>query len=302
MNVAHLSDLHLREQGDAIHFARLLDRVAARHPDHLVISGDLLDRWDVRLLHQALDALDARGFLCPARLTVIHGNHDLASGGGHPRRPADLWRLLLRSWDPPPLLRRRRTAFYDLINERAGTAIAQAPPFAKPLGDGARLTCLDTVPLRWLPGSFHQGDFIIHHAQGGMDAAQLAWLAAQPPAALHVLVVHHYPLAVVPFRFDWRRYLNRPGGGFLSGMNIVVPMEIPSDERKAFWEALARAKVRLVLCGHVHRARLERQDGISVGLNGQSGAEWAGRTAAYYQISGEQVTVEHESAASVGSG
>ena len=47
------------------------------------------------------------------------------------------------------------------------------------------------------------------------------------------------------------------------------------------------ARVRLVLCGHLHRTRLEWRNGIAVGLNGQSGAEWAGRTIAYYDLARE---------------
>ena len=74
-------------------------------PITCVITGDLLDRWNPPLLERALDALGARGFLDPARVTIIHGNHDLPSSGGHPREQRDLLRLALRFWDPPPLLR-----------------------------------------------------------------------------------------------------------------------------------------------------------------------------------------------------
>jgi hypothetical protein len=62
-------------------------------------------------------------------------------------------------------------------------------------------------------------------------------------------------------------------------------MALPEPDRQAFWQAAAAAGVRLILCGHVHRAHLRWQDGIAVGLNGQSGAGWAGRTIAYYDLS-----------------
>ena len=64
-------------------------------------------------------------------------------------------------------------------------------------------------------------------------------------------------------------------------------MIIPAEAREQFWAAAAAAGTRLVLCGHVHRARLEWKDGIAVGLNGQSGAEWAGRTIASYDLARE---------------
>ncbi len=71
-------------------------------------------------------------------------------------------------------------------------------------------------------------------------------------------------------------------------------MAIEEPERERFWQAARDADVRLVLCGHVHRARLEWHNGIAVGLNGQSGAEWAGRTIAYYEVSERSVSMRSE--------
>ena len=67
--------------------------------------------------------------------------------------------------------------------------------------------------------------------------------------------------------------------------DVRVPMEIPESHRRELWNAATASGTRLVLCGHVHRTRLAWHDGIAVGLNGQSGADWAGRTIAYYDLS-----------------
>ena len=80
----------MRDAHDVIWLERQLDRIASRHVDHLAVTGDLLDRWSPSLLSRALDALQSRAWLHPERLTILHGNHDLASSGGHPRRGADL--------------------------------------------------------------------------------------------------------------------------------------------------------------------------------------------------------------------
>ena len=37
---------------------------------------------------------------------------------------------------------------------------------------------------------------------------------------------------------------------------------------------------------------LERRGNVAVGLNGQSGAEWAGHTIAFYRIDGRSVVAE----------
>jgi len=276
----HLSDLHLRDTRDLDVFARQLDRIVEQSPEHLAITGDLLDRWDVRLLEGALDVLGARGLLDPARLTILHGNHDLASSGGHPRRSSDLWRLAMRSWDPPPLISRRRRHFYEAIRQRAD-GIASPAPFEKTLPSGVRLAVLDTVPIPWRPLRIRGGTLTVRHAIGCVRPSELEWLRAQTGDGPLVLLIHHYPLDAPEFRWTPASRLRH----FLR--DVRVPMVIPVEGREQFWAAAAAARTRLVLCGHVHRARLDWKDGIAVGLNGQSGAYWAGHTIASYDLSRE---------------
>ena len=278
MLIAHLSDSHIRDAADLGAFERQLDRIAAGGPDHLVLSGDLLDRWNPRLLRRALDALAARGLLDPARTTIIHGNHDLGSSGGHPRSRRDLPRLVLRAWDLPPVIAARRRRFYDAIARRAA-GVAYRAPFAKDLG-AVSLAAIDTIPSPWLPIRIRGGRLEGRLGAGRVRAEDIDWLKQALPAGKPaLLVLHHYPLAVAPIRWNRR---------------FEVPMEIPAADRRRLWAAARDVGVRLVLCGHVHGARLDWHDGIAIGLQGQSGAAWAGRSIAWYQLDDRDVRMTLE--------
>ena len=294
MLIAHLSDLHLRDVDDVSWLDRQLTRIVAQNPVHLAVTGDLLDRWNPELLERALDAFGTHGLLDGERLTILHGNHDLASSGGHPRQNADLWRLVLRFWDPPPLLRRRRQQFYSSIGARAG-GIAERAPWVKTIANGVRLATIDTVPFPWRPILFDAGALVVRHAIGCSRRHEIEWLARQRDKAPLILLVHHYPLQAAPFTWKPDRNVGR-GLAVLSNVvrEVRVPMAIEEPERERFWQAARDAGVRLVLCGHVHRARLDWHDGMAVGLNGQSGAEWAGRTIAYYELGEGSVSMRSE--------
>lgn len=282
--IAHLSDLHLRQLDDVSWLDRQLTRIVARRPAHLAITGDLLDRWDPALLHHTIDTLDSHGLLDAERLTLLHGNHDLASSGGHPRQNADLLRLGLRFWDPPPLVRWRRRRFYAALGARA-QGIAQQPPWVKRLQSGVRIAVIDTVPIPWRPFVFERGAVTVQHAVGRVRPVEAEWLAKQRGDLPLVVLTHHYPLETPTFTWTPHGQRSRATDLLRTFVREVrVPMAIPAHDRERFWKGAHRGGVRLVLCGHVHRARLEWRDGIAVGLNGQSGAEWAGRTIAFYEL------------------
>ena len=301
MLLAHLSDLHLRDESDAVEFDRQLDCIAAEGCDHLVLTGDVIDRWDPPLLERALDALAARRLLDPAKFTIIHGNHDLASSGGHPRQRRDLWRLVLRFWDPPPLLRRRRARFYQAIAARCPGA-APVPPFTKTLKGEVTLAALDSVPFPWMPFTVGRDGVSLQHARGAIAARDTRWLAAQKSAGGLIVLIHHYPLEAGEFRWRYGRW-RRPDTAVvasafrrkiprLDNLTVAVPMDIADSDRQRFWQAIEACGAFAVLCGHVHRARLDSRGGVAVGLNGQSGADWAGRTIAFYRVEGHTLTAE----------
>ena len=265
MRLAHFGDHHLRGRDELPLLERQLARaVRESRVDHVILSGDLLDRWDPRLLREARALLASFDLLDPARLTLIHGNHDLASSGGWPRRRADILRMAARFWDPPPLLARRRARFTRLFEP-----VTAPLPFAKRIGDGSwRLLAVDSTPLPWVPFTVARRAVKLRTAVGAVTASDVRWLAALPPEP-SILVMHHYPLSTPPLLWNDGR--------------VIVPMHVtcPVDE---LFAAARRAGVKLVACGHVHRSWIERKDGIAVGLQGQSGAQWAHHPFTVYDV------------------
>jgi hypothetical protein len=162
------------------------------------------------------------------------------------------------------------------------------------LAAGLRIAVLDTVPFPWRPFTYRRGVIVVQHAIGCVNQQDAEWLAAQRGDTPLVVLVHHYPLAAV--QFTWKP--DRHGQRFAALQRFVrevhVPMAIPDPQRQQFWRGAQAAAARLVLCGHVHRTRLEWHEGIAVGLNGQSGAEWAGRTIAFYEIGTRSVQMRLE--------
>lgn len=156
-------------------------------------------------------------------------------------------------------------------------------PFEKVIAAGVRVAVIDSVPIPWRPLRLSGREITVQHAVGCIRPPQAAWLSRLPGDPVVIVLIHHYPLDVDAFSWNpdgWLRRVIR---------HVHVPMAISPGDRDVFWAANASARARLVLCGHVHRVRFEWKDGTAVGLNGQSGAAWAGRTIAFYEISGDTV-------------
>jgi predicted phosphodiesterase len=269
VRLAHLGDHHLHDRSELPHLERQLARALHEgRADHIVLSGDLVDRWDPPLLLDVRALLSSLGLLDPERLTLVHGNHDLASSGGWPRNRSDILRMALRFWDPPPLLARRRSQFVRLFEP-----VAMPPPHAKPIARGWRVLAIDSTPLPWIPFTVSRRAVRLRTALGAVHASDVQWLSSQPPQP-SVLVMHHYPLPTPELLWN--------------GGRVVVPMHVkgPVDGLLA---AAERAGVKLVACGHVHRSGTEPVGGLVVGLQGQSGAAWAERPITIYDLDSSDV-------------
>lgn len=227
--IAHLSDLHL--SGVNLDFEccmALVEDAGMRGAEHLIISGDLVESGEMKVLKAFVAALKKLGWAGSKRLTIIPGNHDIFPVSNRkftlPRRPTAIFH------DFVAITRGSRTGkgFRSL---RRG----EAYPFGKVLNEQVVLVGLDTTrnheynPLKWAAGELSEDQ----------RAAADEFLGAWNHVPHRILVMHHHP---------WSQRFAREYK-FIDPLeqNFVIP---PPDE---VFEWIQGSNATLVLCGHVHQ-------------------------------------------------
>ncbi len=217
--LAHLSDPHLaldgRGSGAVLDF--LLGDAVARGADHVLLTGDVVDRPDPRARATVVRLLRLHGLLSPARATVLPGNHDLAGDPGARSTPASRRRAL--------------DAFLDTFAEvnrglPGGGALGLGHPVRKRLGPLTLVALCTAAPE--------------HRVAGRVRPADLVALARLLRGARgrRLVAVHHHPdpLPVGPS----------------ARLGRTVPEGLEGGE--ALLAACAELGVDFVLHGHLHGA------------------------------------------------
>ena len=233
--IAHLSDLHLTDVNrDFECCLALVEDATARGAEHLVISGDLVECGQMKVLKAFVGALRSRGWAGSNRLTIVPGNHD----------------IFPLSKRVPPVLRRPTSIYRDFAaitrGSRTGSGFRSLLrggiyPFGKILNDQVVLVGLDTTrngeynPKNWAGGELSEEQ---------MSATE-EFFELWRHVPHRVIVMHHHP---------WREsFFVPPIEGILGRVeqNFVKP----TPEEAFAW--IKSSNATLVLCGHVHQ-----KDGI----------------------------------------
>ncbi len=222
--IAHLSDLHLTGMNlDFDCCLALVEDASAHGANHLIISGDLVDAGEMKVLKAFVAALKRLGWAGSNRLTIIPGNHDIFPASIRnflrPQRPTSIFNEFVA------ITRGSRTGkgFKSL---RRG----QAYPFGKVLTDQIVLVGLDTTrngeynPMNWAGGELSEDQ---------REAAD-EFIGAWSHVPHRIIVMHHQP---------WEENFVH---GWI-GQNFVIPSP---DE---IYQWIHGSNATLVLCGHVHQ-------------------------------------------------
>jgi predicted MPP superfamily phosphohydrolase len=211
LRVVHLSDFHLGfpSRGERA-VERALQWAAARNPDLVLITGDLLSRPSAEpRLRELLD-------LVPGSFAVL-GNHDFA----HSRDPfskaspvSDLESTTILFDDARTLELRGRPVQVVGVDPRTYRRRTARPErLADPDADLRILLChfphvMDKLPPRVfdlvLAGHLHAGQIVLPYGRGKIRFAHLRWTYAEGLYRLPGGVLHVSPglgTTFVPFRF-----------------------------------------------------------------------------------------------------
>jgi 3',5'-cyclic AMP phosphodiesterase CpdA len=229
--IAHLSDLHLTGVNQDFGCCLALVEDATAHgAEHLIISGDLVECGQMKVLKDFVAALKDRGWAGSNRLTIVPGNHDIF--------PAST-RVL-------PVLRRPTSIYHDFAAITRGSRTGKgfrsllrgaAYPFGKLLNDQVVLVGLDTTrngernPQNWAGGELSEEQM----------AATEEFFTQWSHVPHRVIVMHHHPWREGFDTHSIERIIGRVEQNFVK----------PSPEEVFAW--IKSSNATLVLCGHVHQ-------------------------------------------------
>ena len=234
--IAHLSDLHLMvENRDYESCLALVEDAAAQGADHLIISGDLVESGEMKVLRAFVAALKKLGWAGSRRVTIVPGNHDI-------------FPFTKRKF---PTIYRRPTSIFNEFNaitrgSRTGKGFRSLQsgavyPFGKILNEQVVLVGLDTTrngafnPFNWAGGEL-TGEQMLATEQFFSDWRHIP---------NRIIVMHHPP---------WKE-------AFVGGSWFEQNFIRPTPEEVFEWIQISSAT--LVVCGHVHRS-----DGIEIKSGG----------------------------------
>ncbi len=214
--LCHLSDPHVSadDPGTVRRFEVLVACARRHRADHLLVTGDVVERPGLAHLRAVQSVLVRHGYWSAGRATVLPGNHDASGHPGEASTPAERRRAL-------------RT-FLEVFRPVVGT-LAPGRPLRKRLGP-VELFAVVTASVD-------------HPIEGRWQPGDLTFLEALPrprrrPPPWRLLALHHQP---------WSTPV-----GFVPRFGRVVPEGLRDGE--LLLRAARAAGVHLVLHGHVHAA------------------------------------------------
>jgi len=271
--IAHIADLHLSPEHKRFNLRRarrLLEEIARRRVDHVVVTGDIAADADRRDLEIARGLFRNSGLLDAAKLSLVIGNHDVY-GGVH--MPEDILTFPRRCkhTDYNAKVEEFRAYFHEAFERCLYGSHARVFPYAKVLGDVV-LFGVNTV-AHYSPVGNPVGS---NGEVGDAQFRRLRQLLEAPPlrGKRKIVLAHHHFHKLLP-----------PAEGTLNSVWAAIERRtMKLHGKKRLFELFKECGVLLVLHGHVHVNGEYTRKGLQF-INGGGSLLGAGNGIAFNLIS-----------------
>jgi 3',5'-cyclic AMP phosphodiesterase CpdA len=254
--IAHISDLHLSAEHRRFNLRRarrLLEEIARRRVDHVVVTGDIAANADRREFEIARRLFRNSGLLDPAKLSVVIGNHDVYGGVYMPEEILTFPRRC-RQTDFSAQVEEFRSAFHETFLKSLFGSYSKPFPYAKVLGDVV-LFGLNSVAR-------YSGVKNPVGSNGEVGEGQLTRLrnlleAPQLSGKRKIVLIHHH----------FHKYPSPAEGALHSVWGAIERRTMKLHGKKRLYQLFRECGVELVLHGHVHLNAEYSRKGVQF-LNG----------------------------------
>ncbi|HTY60116.1 MAG TPA: metallophosphoesterase [Bacteroidota bacterium] len=239
--IAHIADLHLSGEHRRFNLRRarrLLEEIARRRVDHVVVTGDIAADADRKELDIARGIFRNNGLLDTSKLSVVIGNHDIF-GGVHTAEDILTFPRRCRHTDYNEKVEEFRGYFHEAFERMMFGAHGKPFPYAKVLGDvvlfGVNSVAHYSGVGNPVGSNGEVGDAQFKRLRQLLEAPQLR-------GKRKIVLIHHH-----------FHKLPVPGAGTLHSVwGAIERRTMKLHGKKRLFELFREAKVDRVLHGHVH--------------------------------------------------
>ena len=239
--IAHISDLHLSSEfrrQNIRHVKRLLDFVARRGIDHLVITGDIAANAQEKEFEIARSLFSSYGFLDPQRATIIPGNHDIF-GGVHTAEDVLEFPARCRKTDVQRSLRLFAEYFHELFHGCVFGEKEVSYPFVKDVGPAILLGMNSVAPYSVVKNPVGSNGRV---PNSQIDAARTLLSEHAADSQSRIALIHHH----------FNKPVASASGGVGGIWGNLEQQTMKLWKKKRLDKFFAEERIDLVLHGHHH--------------------------------------------------
>lgn len=273
MRMIHVSDLHLNlmdHDSNTEKIVRFFEHIAAMHPEHLIITGDISENGEEEELLAFRDILEHIGYYHSEKTTVVIGNHDIF-GGVH--RAEDILTFPERcvNTDYYSKVLKFHSLFGELYENCMYPIEGSVYPFVK-LVKHVAIAGVNSIAEYSKVKNIFASRGKINDAQ--YEGLYEALLYAMDEADMTLVAIHHHFNKIVPEGDQWIKSI----------WSRIEKQTMNLKKKKRLIQMFNIFGVKAVLHGHYHVMDTYERSGIQYVNSGASFKNSAENTVYYHAL------------------